>query len=356
MNLKNFYNNKKVFLTGHTGFKGAWMSMLLKELGAIVTGYSLPPEDIRGNLFNLLKLNKEVSSIENDICNKQALQQAIEEAQPEIVFHLAAQPLVIESYNIPVKTYQTNVMGTINLLDICRNINTIKAIVVITTDKCYENKEWFWAYRENDPLGGFDPYSSSKSMAELAVSSYRQSFFNNLNVGLASARAGNVIGGGDFAKYRIIPDIAEAIMKNEKVSLRNPNSIRPWQHVLDALYGYLLLAKALYNTPKEFGTAFNFSPDDNSNNHTVEYITKKFIKFIEKGHYDIKANSNVHEATYLRLDSSKAKSMLNWKPLFLTEEAINFTADWYKTYINDPINIKTKTLQQINYYLEKIND
>ena len=334
MGLKEFYNGRKVFVTGHTGFKGSWLCWFLLELGADVTGYALSPEDIRGNLYKQTDLGKAIKSIEGNINDLKNLQKSIDESGAEILFHLAAQPIVLRSYKNPIDTYKTNTIGTVNILEVARLSNAIKTVIIITTDKCYENREWLWGYRETDSLGGHDPYSSSKAMAELAVSSYRKSFLAERGIGVATARAGNVIGGGDFGAYRIIPDIAEAISRNESVVLRNPGAIRPWQHVLDALNGYLLLGKKLRENSEEFATSFNFSPEDNSNDHTVLYITKKFINIIGSGRYEInEATQQGHEASYLRLDASRAKSILGWKSVFKTDEAIAFTAEWYKSCI-----------------------
>jgi len=278
VDLRAFYSAKKVFLTGHTGFKGAWLAWWLKELGAQVTGYSLPPEDTRGNLFKLSRLDGAVRSLTGDLCDRDSLRAALDLSGAELVFHLAAQPLVLRSYEDPYETYRSNTLGTVSLLDAVRLTPAVRAVVVVTTDKCYENKEWHWPYRENDELGGRDPYSSSKAMAELAVSAYRRSFLAERGVGLASARAGNVIGGGDYAAQRIIPDIVEAIGQDRPVLLRHPDSVRPWQHVLDALHGYLLLGRRLHAEPALYAEAFNFSPRDTSPEHSVLAITRRFIQ------------------------------------------------------------------------------
>lgn len=370
MNINNlsFYKNKNILITGHTGFKGTWLSWWLKELGANVTGIALPPEDIRGNLYNLTNLKNNINSIYGDIGdisknNIDNIKNIIKTNNIEIIFHLAAQPLVLESYNNPVNTYQTNVMGTVNILEAARFCDSIKNIVVITTDKCYENLEhsqWFWPYRETDKLGGHDPYSSSKAMTELAARSYYKSFLKNKNIGLATARAGNVIGGGDFAQNRIIPDIVDAIKNNQVVTLRNPNAIRPWQYVLDALYGYLLLGINLDKDQDKLSTAFNFSPNNSNNisNITVETITKLFINNIKQGSYIIDSNntmlSNKHEASMLKLDSSKAKSLLNWQCKFTEQEAILESVKWYQYYLSNNKHLQDLTIEFINNYSTKV--
>nr|WP_097355524.1 CDP-glucose 4,6-dehydratase [Candidatus Enterovibrio escacola] len=356
MELKQFFQDKKVFVTGHTGFKGAWLCWWLKTLGAEVTGFALPPVDTRGNLFNLTTLKSEINSIEADINDLTKLTKALQKSTAQIVLHLAAQPLVLASYDDPVGNYQTNVMGTINMLEAIRQSPNVQASVMVTTDKCYENKEWLWPYKETDQLGGHDPYSSSKAMAEIAISAYYRSFLKQKNIGIASARAGNVIGGGDFADNRIIPDIVESIVEHKTLTLRNPNAIRPWQHVLDALYGYLQLTKSLYTDRETFSTSFNFSPQDTSNQHTVEYITQTFIDACGVGEYCIDSKeAEVHEATNLRLDASKARSMLCWQPAFTTQQGIGFTASWYKNHLNKTNNPKDYTLEQIATYNKLIN-
>ena len=352
MKMKNIievFKNKKVLITGHTGFKGGWLCKLLLEFGSKVSGISLEADKI--SLYNLLKLYNEVDSHICDIRKLENIDRIIKEINPDIIFHLAAQPLVIESYNNPLYTFETNIMGTINILEAIRKLNNLECAIMITTDKVYDNKEWVWGYRENDSLGGNDPYSSSKACVELAVKSYKKSFFENLNI--ATARAGNVIGGGDFAKDRIIPDIVRAIENNEAVELRNPNSVRPWQHVLDVLYGYLLTAYNLIKNNKNISAnengelpSYNFAPIDNK--RTVEYITKVFIESIGKGSYKIKTqDTNKKEMNILRLDSSLARKELLWEEKFDTDEAIKQTALWYREYLNN----KDITNKQIKDYL-----
>ena len=351
-NIIEVFKNKKVLITGHTGFKGGWLCKLLLEFGSKVSGISLEADKI--SLYNLLKLDNEVDSHICDIRKLENIDRIIKEINPDIIFHLAAQPLVIESYNNPLYTFETNIMGTINILEAIRKLNNLECAIMITTDKVYDNKEWVWGYRENDSLGGNDPYSSSKACVELAVKSYKKSFFENLNI--ATARAGNVIGGGDFAKDRIIPDIVRAIENNEAVELRNPNSVRPWQHVLDVLYGYLLTAYNLIKNNKNISAnkngelpSYNFAPIDNK--RTVEYITKVFIESIGKGSYKIKTqDTNKKEMNILRLDSSLARKELLWEEKFDTDEAIKQTALWYREYLDN----KDITNKQIKDYIKDL--
>lgn len=342
------FKNKKVLITGHTGFKGSWFCKLLLKLGSKVSGISLQAQKL--SLYNLLKLDNEVESYICDIRNLENIKDIVRKINPDIIFHLAAQPLVIESYNNPVYTFETNIMGTVNILESVRELNNLECAIMITTDKVYDNKEWVWGYRENDALGGNDPYSSSKACAELIIKSYKKSFFENLNI--ATARAGNVIGGGDFAVDRIIPDIARAIERDEAVELRNPNSVRPWQHVLDVLNGYLLIAYNLIKSNKNISTelpSYNFAPIDNK--QTVEYITKVFIENIGRGSYKIKTkDTDKKEMNILRLDSSLARKELLWKEKFNTEEAIKQTALWYREYLDG----RDITDKQIKEYTEDL--
>jgi len=354
MSLKTFYNNKKIFLTGHTGFKGAWLALFLKELGAEVTAFALQAEDIKGNLFNLTALEREINSVIGDLRDINSLKLALKESEAEIVFHLAAQPLVRRSYNNPINTYESNVIGTVNLFEAVKDTSNIKAIVNITTDKCYESQEWHWSYRENDKLGGHDPYSTSKACVELITNSYRKSFFAQKAIGLASARAGNVIGGGDFSQDRIIPDIIEAIENKEKVILRHPQAIRPWQHVLDVLNGYLILGKNLYNNPQKFSEPFNFSPIENKV-ATVEDLTKIFIEFIGEGSYKIDQKKlDLHETKLLKLDPQKAVNILKWQPYYDVEKSLEKTAIWYKEYLINKNNIILFTKNQLKEFISLI--
>ena len=340
-NIFNTFKNKRVLVTGHTGFKGSWLSEFLYSIGSDVYGIALDADKL--SLYNLINLKSKVKSHIEDIRNLENIKRIVKEINPDIIFHLAAQPIVLESYNDPVYTYETNVLGTANILESMKNLHNLECAVMITTDKVYENKEWAWGYRENDILGGDDPYSSSKACAELIIKSYKKSFFNDKNIGVA--RAGNVIGGGDFSKYRIIPDIIRAIEKGEPVELRNPNSIRPWQHVLDVIYGYLLFAYNLINNYKNISYSYNLAPIYNGDEYTVEYITKTFIKIIGKGMYNINCQKN----NILLLDSSLIRKELNWKELFSIDEAIRETANWYKEYLNNT-SLSNITSLQIEKY------
>ncbi len=354
LGLKRFYQGRRVFLTGHTGFKGAWMAWWLKELGAEVAGYALPPEDRRGNLYKLSGLDKAMPSTLGDLDDLAGLKGALAASQAELVFHLAAQPIVLRSYEDPVETFRSNALGTVHLLEAARLQPSVRTVVVVTTDKCYENKEWHWPYRESDELGGRDPYSASKAMAELAVNAYRRSFFAGNGVGLASARAGNVIGGGDYAADRIIPDIVEAIATGEPVTLRHPDAVRPWQHVLDALHGYLLLAQRLHGDPQGLGGAYNFSPLDEGARHSVLAVSEAFIARFGKGSVRIDPSTRRgHEAAYLTLDPSKARQALGWAPRFSTREAIETTADWYADVQGKPGSARERVLADLRVFMQR---
>jgi len=318
-----FWKDKRVFLTGHTGFKGAWLSFWLAEMGAKVTGYALPPHT-EPSLFNEISPDMEINSISGDIRDLNALAAALEHSKAEIVIHMAAQALVRDGYDDPVNTYSTNVMGTVNILEACRKTKGIRAILIITTDKCYENNEWVWGYRENEPMGGHDPYSSSKGCAELVVSAYRRSY----ELIAATARAGNVIGGGDWSKNRLLPDIIRAVLSGSKVELRNPEAIRPWQHVLDCLHGYLTLCEALYERGQAVAEGFNFGPYE-FDAKTVAWMLERFLKCVGLPPlYDKQPGNHPHEARYLKLDISKAVSTIGWKPVWNAEKAIDMTAQW----------------------------
>ncbi|MGD9158483.1 MAG: CDP-glucose 4,6-dehydratase [Desulfobacteraceae bacterium] len=332
---KGIYNNKKVLITGHTGFKGSWLALWLTTMGAKVTGYSLasPTEP---NHFQLL--NMDIKSVTNDIRDADTLKHTIKDFQPEIIFHLAAQAIVRESYKDPTTTFSSNVMGTVNVFEAVRGIDSVRAIINVTSDKCYENKEWPWGYREIDPVGGYDPYSASKGCAEILTSCWQNSFFNTEEYGkthqtlLASARAGNVIGGGDWAPDRLIPDIVRSIHQNKRVNIRNPHATRPWQHVLEPLSAYLLLGQKLLEGKKDFAEAWNFGPLD-EDNITVEEIVHKVKKTWPILDYEIdKSTQHPHEAGILRLDCSKAKNRLKWRPVWSSDEAVEKTALWYKNY------------------------
>lgn len=344
-----FWKGKKVFITGHTGFKGSWLSFWLQEMGASVTGYALDPPT-NPSLFKLLNLKSKIKSVYGDVRDLNLMKKNIRGS--EIVFHLAAQPIVRESYKNPVDTYTTNVVGTVNLLEACREVKTLKAVVNVTTDKCYENRENpKLAYKENEPMGGFDPYSNSKACSELVTDSYRKSFFNSgAKTGIATARAGNVIGGGDFASDRLIPDCIRGVISGEKIIVRNPDSTRPWQHVLEPLAGYMMLAESLYKSPKDFSEGWNFGPKE-KDARTVADIMKAFCKFWggDAG-YEIQRDPNApHEAGFLKLDSSKAKKLLLWEPKWNSEIAVKKTVEWYRAY-TDKENMSKITSAQIESY------
>jgi len=332
----NFYKDRKVFITGHTGFKGSWISILLNWLGADVYGYALmPPTD--PSLFVMAEIDQLVHSTIGDVRDYDFLLETIKLIQPEFIIHMAAQPLVRESYRNPRETYEINVMGTVNLLDAVRQVKSVKAILNVTTDKCYENKEWHWGYRENEPMGGYDPYSNSKGCSELVTSAFRSSYFNPKDyaghgVALASARAGNVIGGGDWAGDRLIPDFIRAILQGEKVKIRSPHAIRPWQHVLEPLTGYLALCERLYNSGPEYAEGWNFGPDD-ADAQNVEWIISKICKFWgDNAAFELDNAPQPHEANYLKLDCSKAKAMLGWYPKWNLETTLQSIVDWTKAY------------------------
>lgn len=351
----DFWQNKKVFLTGHTGFKGSWLSIWLNAMGAKVTGYALNPPT-EPSLFKLCCIDEFTKSVIGDIRDRENLLQELLKAQPDIVIHMAAQPLVRESYINPAETYEINVMGTVNLFEAVRKCPTVKAVVNVTTDKCYENKEWPWGYRENEPMGGYDPYSNSKSCSELVTSSYRNSFFNikdyeKHGVAIASVRAGNVIGGGDWAKDRLIPDCISSLLNNEKILIRSPKAIRPWQHVLEPLGGYILLAQKLYEEGPKFAEGWNFGPEDNDAK-PVEWIVKKLCnKWGNSAGYEIDEGEHSHEANYLKLDISKAKSMLGWYPKWNLDIALDKITEWNNCYLENK-GMKDITLAQIKAYME----
>ncbi|MCP3940422.1 MAG: CDP-glucose 4,6-dehydratase [Desulfobacteraceae bacterium] len=331
----NIFKNKKVLVTGHTGFKGSWLCIWLEKLGANIVGYSLEPYTDRDN-FVVTGLEDKLVHTIGDVRDFSKLMKVFEEHQPEFVFHLAAQPIVRESYTSPKATYDINVGGTVNMLECCRLVDSVRVIVNVTSDKCYENKEWVWGYRENDPMGGHDPYSSSKGCSELITASYGKSFFN-LNIdepskSLASVRAGNVIGGGDWQKDRIIPDCIRALENNKPIEIRNPKATRPWQHVLEPLSGYLLLASRMYEEPLKFCGAWNFGPNYNSI-ISVDKIADKVVGCWGNGSWVNLSDENLlHEANLLSLDISKANTYLKWFPVWGIEETIKKTVEWYQHY------------------------
>lgn len=350
---ESFWKNKKVFITGHTGFKGSWLCLWLNLLGAKVTGYALMPPT-KPSLFELCEISEFIRSAIGDIRNISSLQKEILKARPEIVIHMAAQPLVLDSYKNPVETYSVNVMGTVNVLECIKKCRSVRAVINVTTDKCYENKERDEGYREDEPLGGYDPYSSSKACSELVTSAYRNSFYNQKNykthkVGLASARAGNVIGGGDWASDRLIPDFVRAILKNKKITVRNPKAIRPWQHVLEPLFGYLLLAQKLYENGSKYAQAWNFGPPE-KDSRPVEWIIKKLCNIWGDGaSYSISKRKYPHEAHYLKLNCAKAKKDLGWRPKWDLETAINKIVEWTKAYKRRE-DLRKVCLSQIKEY------
>lgn len=347
----NTYKNKKVFITGHTGFKGSWLALWLTLLGAKVKGYALEPYTDPSN-FIAINLDSKVESEIGDILDREKLNKSISDFKPDIIFHLAAQPLVRLSYLEPIKTYETNVIGTLNTLEASRKCSSVKAFVNITTDKCYENIEKNYAYKENDKMGGYDMYSSSKGCSEILSASYRNSFLKDEGFLLATARAGNVIGGGDWSTDRLVPDCIKAINKNEDIIIRSPQAIRPWQHVLEPLSGYLTLGEKLLEGKQEFADGFNFGPESNSV-LTVKDIVKKIINYYGKGNVIIHPDTKFHEANLLMLDITKAKTKLDWHPKYNANEAIQKTVIWYKNFYTEEKNILNFTINQINEYMEK---
>ncbi len=351
----NIYENKKVFLTGHTGFKGSWLALWLNQLGAKVCGYSLAPNTVP-SMFNVLGIeNKIEKSVIGDILDNITLEKAMSEFEPDIVFHLAAQPLVRLSYSEPVLTYKTNVIGTLNVLEVARKCKSVKVFVNVTTDKCYENKEINRGYKEDEPMGGHDMYSSSKGCVEIMSSSYRRSFLQNDDTyAMATARAGNVIGGGDWALDRLIPDCIRAINNNEKIEIRNPIAVRPWQHVLEPLSGYLLLGEKLLEDGKIYAEGFNFGPNEDSVLKVAD-VAQKVIEFYGKGEVVIHKKDNLHEAGLLMLNIEKAKKVLNWSPVYTPNQAIEKTVEWYKHFYANDTDMYYFTLNQISEYTKNIN-
>jgi CDP-glucose 4,6-dehydratase len=346
---KNFWKNKKVFLTGHTGFKGSWMSLWLTSMGANVTGYSIGP--VKGeNLFSLAELYKDMNSIFSDILDLKKLKSELSKFQPDIVIHMAAQSLVGHSYREPVETYTTNIIGTVNILEALRYSKKTRVFINVTSDKCYENKEWDWGYRENDRLGGADPYSSSKACSELVTSSFNDSFFKeNSNISIATVRAGNVIGGGDWSEDRLIPDILNSILNKEKVKLRCPNAVRPWQNVLEPLRGYLMLAEKLFLKGSEYSGAWNFGPskkDEKTVRWIVESLHNRWSDGLEISLDNISAYK---ESSSLRLDSSKSNKKLDWQPLLDLDTTLDYIVNWNKDFLSG-IEAKEICMKQIKNY------
>ena len=351
------FKDKTVLVTGHTGFQGSWLSLWLKMLGANVVGFSLEPPS-NPSLFEILELKNEVISIIADLRDKKKLSDFINKHQPEFIFHLAAQAIVLTSYQRPLETIETNVIGTANVLESIRNLTSVRSCVIMTSDKCYDNKIKSRPHTEIDPMGGFDPYSASKGAAELVVSSYRNSFFENNPTNrteIATARAGNVIGGGDWAKDRIVPDIIRALQKNKVVSIRNPNSVRPWQYVLEPISGILWLAAKMYEEPKKNSNAWNFGPPLSEKSFTVkELVNSIFEEWGSDFSFEIEKNSdNMHESQSLIIDSSKSKKELGWETCLSFDETVSETVSWYKKYENDKSDIKNFTKKQIENYIIK---
>jgi CDP-glucose 4,6-dehydratase len=349
-NLVEFWKNKKIVVTGHTGFKGAWLSLFLQYLGAKTIGVALDPTSPMA-FFEQALVGEAMVDIRGDIGHPHLLLQVIQEHQPEIIFHLAAQSLVRPSYLAPQRTYMTNVMGTVQLFEAVRQTSSVKAVVNITSDKCYKNQEWHWSYRENDVLGGFDPYSTSKACAELVTASYRQAFFQN-SLGVATARAGNVIGGGDWAEDRLVPDFIRSCIDGVPLTIRNPQSIRPWQHVLDPLFGYLQLAEKLYNDPARYGDAWNFGPSENSCLPVQTIVDKLVGSWGPSASYECISENRYHEATFLKLDSSKARVELNWHPRLTIENAIQMTIEWYRKCLAQREDMRQFALYQVQEYID----
>jgi len=343
------WRGRRVFITGHTGFKGSWLALWLADLGAIVTGYSLPPPT-EPSLFDQARISGLIHHIEGNICDLGGLEAAITAARPEVVFHLAAQSLVRYSYDHPIETYATNVMGTAHVLDVCRRVAEVQAVVCVTSDKCYENREWLWPYRENDPMGGYDPYSSSKGAAELVISAYRRSFYSE-GKGVASVRAGNVIGGGDWALDRLIPDIIRALQAGQRPLIRSPGSIRPWQHVLEALGGYLLIAERLLQGDEVAASGWNFGPDENDAK-PVRWIVERILSTWGATGWDYPEGAQPHEARILRLDCSKARSELGWRPAMRLDETLEMVVQWYRS-VSDGADPLLVTRQQLEAYQAK---
>ena len=349
---RNFYSKKKVLITGHTGFIGSWLSKWLTMLSADVCGYSLEPYT-NPNMYNTLSLDKVLIDVRGDIRNANLLQRTLMEFQPEIVIHLAAQPIVLKSYENPVDTFDVNVSGTVNLLNEVRKVGSAKVIVVMTSDKSYRNNEWVYPYRENDVLGGKDPYSASKSCQDIVVNSFRESYFYHSGIAISSIRAGNVIGGGDWSPFRIVPDLVNGIVNGKTVKIRNPNSVRPWQHVLEPISGILMLAERMYKNI-EFSGDWNFGPE-NHREITVKELAETFIGLWGTGKYSIEEMKSYNEADYLQLDISKAKRKLKWTPRYDFNVALRETIEWYRRYYNGETNMGEITEEQIEKYLSNFD-
>lgn len=368
--MSKFWHGKRVAVTGHTGFKGTWLTLWLEKLGAVVMGYSLPTSPgifSPGIFFECTDLTKRIRSVEGDVRDLDHLRRTLNEFSPEVVFHLSAQSLVRASYRNPVETYSTNVMGTVHLLEVCRELPDLKVVVNVTSDKCYQNREWEWSYRENEPMGGQDPYSSSKACSELITAAYRQSFFaegrtNLMRVGLASARAGNVIGGGDWSQERLVPDCMRALYQGQSIPVRNPQALRPWQHVLDPLNGYILLAEKLWEVPLFYSQGWNLGPEAQASipvSSIVEKIASLWNKnacwhsdeaLSERSQYSAQRLGSMHEARHLKLDSTLARTYLDWKPLLSLESCLEWTVDWYRLFKEDQSSCEAFSSSQIERF------
>lgn len=351
---RNFWNARRVFITGHTGFKGSWLTLWLQNAGALVTGFALEPPS-KPALFDLASVTDGITHRHGDVCDFEALQEALTEAQPEVVFHLAAQSLVRPSYENPVDTYATNVMGTVHLLEAARAVDSVRAIVTVTSDKCYENREWLWGYRETEPMGGSDPYSSSKGCAELVVGAYRRSFYTPKpghsvhGAAIASVRAGNVIGGGDWSTDRLVPDAIRAFQNGQALMIRYPNAIRPWQHVLDPLAGYLRLAEALVVSGQAVADGWNFGPQT-GNEQPVSVVVDKLARLWGgDARWSRHQGEHLHEHHYLRLDCTKARTVLGWTPRLDLDTSLRLTVDWYRAY-SEGKDLRDTTLEQIHNF------
>lgn len=350
-----FFKGKRVLVTGHTGFKGSWLSIWLNALGAEVIGVAKDPFSERDN-YVLSGIKDRITDLRADICDSAKLKEIFQQYKPEIVFHLAAQPLVRLSYNIPVETYQTNVIGSINVMEAMRVTDSVKVAVMITTDKCYENKEQIWGYRENEPMGGYDPYSSSKGCCEIAISSWRRSFFNPANYekhgkAIASVRAGNVIGGGDWALDRIIPDCIKALEAGKPINIRSPKAVRPWQHVLEPLSGYMLLGMKMWFEPTKYCEGWNFGPRTESITSVWDVATKLIKDYGQGELCDLSDPNALHEANLLMLDISKAKFKLGWEPRMNIDQCISLVVDWYRRYRTE--DVYSLCIEEINTFLNK---
>lgn len=343
-----FWKGKRVFLTGHTGFKGGWLSLWLQSMGAELSGYALAPST-NPSLFDIAHVGKGMASHIGDIRDLENVTRRMTESAPDIVIHMAAQPLVRYSYQAPVETYAVNVMGTVNVLEAARQCSALRSVLVVTSDKCYENREWSWGYRENEAMGGYDPYSNSKGCAELVTSAYRQSFFQKQGVGLASGRAGNVIGGGDWADDRLVPDCLRAFERGEAVTIRNPHAIRPWQHVLEPLGGYLTLVERLWEDSATFDGGWNFGPDPSDAQPVQRIVESLTSQWPHQPGWRLDGADHPHEAHFLKLDISKARQQLQWQPRWKLEKALSMIVEWHRAKLNGA-DMQRATLEQIRLY------